>query len=224
LFLFLALGAQRGIGIDLDEIADPRLAVRALADVAANLLLDANGLVGKAAIRPEQVLQNLASFDLGRLQAGDGTGIDFTRLAYRQESSTHTSLADGEADFVFSTSFFEHVAEPDAVVREVARITKKGGVGVHVIDLSDHRHYAGDHHVLEFLREPGSGFVHWCNRLRRSMFPPLFAANGLAVTACDTLRRCPVDAELRASFATPWRDLEQDDLEATVIRVTTRRE
>ncbi|MFY9344588.1 MAG: methyltransferase domain-containing protein [Planctomycetota bacterium] len=223
-FLFLALGAQRGIAIDLDEIADQRLAVRALADLAANLLFDAKGLVGGAAIRPEQVLQNLASFQLGRLQAGDPAGIDFTRLAYRQESAARTSLADGEADFVFSTNLLEHVADPGAVTREVARITRRGGVGVHVIDLSDHRRYAGDRHLLEFLREPGPGFLHGCNRLRRSMFPPLFAAHGLSITACDTLSRCAVDAKLRASFAAPWRDLDQDDLEVTMIRVTTRRD
>src|SRR5262249_31108238 len=71
LFLYLRLGARRGIAVDPDPIQDPRRAVRALAECAATMLLDPRALAGDYPIDRGQILEHIASFDLARLQAGD---------------------------------------------------------------------------------------------------------------------------------------------------------
>lgn len=223
-FLFLALGARRGVAIDLDDIADPRVAVRSLADVASMLVIDAKDVAGPAAPPPQQILANLASFDLAKLARGDAAGLDGERIGFLQESAYRTSLATGEADFVFSVSFLEHVDDPAAAARELARITKPGGVNSHVIDLLDHRSYWKACDPLEFLREGGTGSRDGCNRLRRSEFEALFRAHGFVVLECRTLVATKVDAARRASFAEPWRSMSQEDLDATLIRMVVRRE
>ena len=44
-----------------------------------------------------------------------------------QNDATHLQFEDGSFDFVFSYDTFEHVAQPERVLQEAARVTKKGG-------------------------------------------------------------------------------------------------
>ena len=127
LFLFLMLGAKRGIAVDLDEIQDTSRAARALADLAGILLVNPTEILGDYAITREQMLQNIASFDLTKLQAGDPAGIDPERLCYRRESVHALSSPDADADIVISNSFFEHIPRADEAIAQIARITRPGG-------------------------------------------------------------------------------------------------
>src|SRR6185436_1504955 len=112
-------------------------------------LLDPPSLVGTHPITATRVLENLASFDLGKLREGDAAGIDPDRLHYLRESVFKTSLRDGEVDVVLSNAFLEHLPRMDEAVAEMARITKKGGFGLHNLDATDHRSY--EHHEVHPL-------------------------------------------------------------------------
>lgn len=223
LFLCLALGAKRGFAVDMDHILDQKLAVRALADVASMMILDPQGLVGDFAISASQVLHNLASFDLAKLQSGDARGLDTTRLNYLQQSAEDMSIGDGEANFVLSQAFLEHVSDPAKVLREIARITAPSGIGSHVIDMTDHRRYGEEIHPLEFLEEDAPGMAHGSNRLRRSAFVALCEAQGLEVLQVESIATFPVSAEMRRRMAPQFAQLPQEDLETGIVRIETRK-
>lgn len=44
-----------------------------------------------------------------------------------QQDATHLQFEDGSFDFVFSYDTFEHVAQPERILQEAARVTKKRG-------------------------------------------------------------------------------------------------
>jgi SAM-dependent methyltransferase len=72
--------------------------------------------------------------------------------------SETNSFEDNWFDIVFSEQVVEHVEDIDQMISEIARITKKGGVGVHV--------YPGSRSIVEVhLHMP---WVHWLpkNKLR----------------------------------------------------------
>ena len=225
LFLFLALGARRGIAIDTDEMQDVPESARALADLAALLLVDPGGILGDHPIAREQLLRHLEGFDLAKLRAGDPSGIAAERLAHRRDSVHALSLPDGEADVVMTNAFLEHIDRVDAAIAELARVTRRGGLGIHVIDGRDHRSIEDPaFHRLEFLREPGGeGLRHGCNRLRPLEFARLFERHGFAVLQVVEFERIAVDDATVASLAEPFRSLPQDELAVTQAKLVVRR-
>ena len=225
LFLFLMLGARRGIAIDLDPIQDEARAIRALAECAAMMLVDPGGVVGDYPIRQEEVLRNIVSFDLPRLQAGDPSGIDGARLSHRLESVCGLSIGDCEADLVISNSFLEHVGYVEEAIGELARITRIGGLGIHLIDGSDHRRYVDPAcHPLEFLTEADNDvMVQCCNRIRPVDFARLFEQHGFEVIAIDQFERIEVNAKLRKRLAEPFRSMPDESLTVLAAQLVVRR-
>lgn len=225
LFLFLMLGARRGVAIDLDVIQDMSKAVRTLADSAGTMLTAPGALVGDCFIRPEDVLRNIASFDLARMSTGDASGIDAVRLRYQQESISALTLQDGEADLAISHWFLEHVECVDEAIAELARITRHGGLGVHRIDGTDHRRYSrSDHHPLDFLTEPGGqAMVYGCNRIRPLDFVTLFEQHGFEVIAANPDERIDITPKLRDRLAEPFRSKPDEILGVLTMRLVVRR-
>lgn len=226
-FLLLLLGAQRAYAIDLDTIQDVGVAVRALAAAASWLLLDPTRVLGTETIAPEEVLRNLRGFQLPLLAAGDPAGIASDRLVHRIESIDALSLADGEADAVFSVSLFEHVARVDDALESLRRVTKAGGIGNHVIDFSDHRIYSGDvKSPFEFLKiDSEEPLVHGSNRIRCDQFCELFDRHGFDVEHVHTAG--PYTVELsdteRAQFVEPFKSMRRENLSAVGARIVVRR-
>jgi SAM-dependent methyltransferase len=225
LFLLLMLGAKRGIAIDLDEIQDVQQAVQALGDCAAMMLIDPKGLVGDHSISRANVLQNITSFDLGRLGAGDPSGIDSDRLCFRRESVTNLSLSDGEADLVISHTFLEHVPCVEHAIAEMARVTRKGGFGAHLIDGADHRRYLDPNcHALKFLEESTSDtLVHVSNKVRPREFIPVFEHHGFELVEFVPFEKIEVSLELRKQFAEPFRSMPLDSLSVIGARLLVRK-
>ena len=225
LFLFLMLGAKRGIAIDLDEIQNVPKAVQALADCAAMMLINPRGLVGEYAITREQVLRNVASFDLARLGVGDPVGLDPQRLSYRRESISALSLGDNEADLVISNSLLEHIARVDEVIVELGRITRKGGIHIHNIDGSDHRRYWDPRcHPLKFLTEPSNEALRYgSNRIRPCDFIPLFERYGFELIAFTPFESVDVGVELRQQLMEPFRSMPNEVLSVIGGRLLLRR-
>lgn len=214
LFLYLLLGARRGIGIDVENPQDPQLAARGLARVASLLLLDPRLVVGDFPVSRQDVAARLEGFDLAKLWHGDLSGVDEDRLELRVEPVEQMSLADGESDYVFSTSFLEHVPDVDRVLGEVARITRPGGWGWHLIDGLDHAVYTDPAaSPLGFLEvPPGELLVHGSNRLRPLEYPRRWKVAGFEVKDVHPYLRQEVTREERSRFAEPWRSMPAEAL------------
>jgi SAM-dependent methyltransferase len=224
LMVFLALGAKRGIGVDLDEVQDQSKAVMALADVAAYMILDSGSIAWNRPIAREQVLKNLASFDLAKLRRGELEGIDHDRLRFCRNSIYEMSIGDGEADVVMSNAFLEHIPDVRRGIREMARITKRGGFSVHNIDLTDHRRYGGERGPLDFLTESeGAEMVSGSNRLRAHEFVKLFESEGFEVVQVATHNPVGVTEAMRARFVKPFRDMRIEELDPMMVVVVAKR-
>lgn len=226
MFGHLMVGAARAACLELDPIQDPSEAARSIARMAATAAIDPTLVFGTLPITGRDCLTNVADFDLARLAKGDASGLNSERLTYLQRSASDTGLPDRAIDVVVSNSVLEHVADPEATIAELTRITKPGGFAVHGIDVSDHRWYAVPGlHKLEFLTvQTDAKIVHECNRLRLVDFERLFAKYGLR-----TLARWPgplidIPPELRQRFAEPWRSMPEQHLREFWCQYLLRRD
>ena len=225
MFTHLMLGATRGYCIDLDPLTDESTAIRSLARLAAAALLTPRRLFDDHPIDARRVLRNLEGFDLAGLERGDPGAIDRRRLAFLQRPIEDSGLEKASVDLVVSNSVFEHLGDVDAVIAELARITRRGGHGVHGIDTVDHRWYGDPSlHPYEFLtidsKEP---IVHGCNRLRLFEYRPLFERHGFEILDHRLVQPIPIPAEFRARMQEPWRSQPDDWLEHSWANVLVRR-
>jgi SAM-dependent methyltransferase len=225
-FLLLMLGAERAYAIDLEPIQDVPIATRALSTAAGWLLTDPAQVLGGETISPADVLANLHGFQLPLLEAGNPDGIASNRLLHRIESISGSSLAPGEADFVFSVSLIEHLESVDDALASLRQVTKVGGRGIHVIDFIDHRIYSGEiARPLEFLKDTSlRPLVHGCNRLRCDEVCAAFERHGFAIEHIERWNRHPPPTdEEHAQFAPRYRSMSREALATTGARIFVRR-
>jgi SAM-dependent methyltransferase len=127
--------------------------------------------------------------------------IEFTSLKEVIKNNTHqtsklryyafgienaSEIENESIDISISNACFEHFVYPELAIKELARITKKGGIGFHQIDLRDHRDYS---QPLEFLTFPDSVFnkikkmtdAWYGNRLRYTEYNEIFEQFGFSV-------------------------------------------
>jgi SAM-dependent methyltransferase len=126
------------------------------------------------------------------------------------------NFPDNSFDLVVSTACFEHFADPERAVWNIARMLKPGGVTSHQIDLRDHRNFD---RPLDFLRysdrvwslmtshRPGQP-----NRWRASDILQAFDRHGLDVYSLDRSPTSNVSEAERARFAPRFRSKSLDDL------------
>ena len=132
--------------------------------------------------------QNRPSLDLGPL---DRT-IQEGRVPREAVEYLHGSLEDfpslptGGLDIVFSNAVLEHVLDLETCVRELARVTRPGGLNLHQIDLRFHSLHSDPLRFLLYgpekyaaLREFTSGGCG--SRLRYSEYRNLFLEAGFRV-------------------------------------------
>lgn len=95
-------------------------------------------------------------------------------------------LENDSIDISFSNAVFEHFVNPQKAIQTLNKVTKKGGLGFHQIDLRDHRNFDKP---LEFLTFPRLMFqkiikmtnAHFGNRLRYSEYNAIFERNNFDV-------------------------------------------
>jgi len=145
-------------------------------------------------------------------------------------------LAGASFDAVMSHAVLEHIVDVEGTCRELARVTRPGGVHIHQIDYRDHRDQARplDHLLIpeeEFTAKLASLYWNTGNRYRHSEFCALFDALGFDLL--DTLIapevECPLEAYLpgfvpllRASQSR-YRDWPADDLGPLGARLALRK-
>jgi len=223
-FLFIMLGARNAISVDTDEVQNLARACRAMARSADVLLIDPARIIGDHPISRAMIERNLAGFDLSAMRSGCPDGIDSGRLQFRRESAARLAVKANSIDIVISNSFLEHVEDPGAVVAEMARVTVRGGRGIHSIDGTDHQAYRDpSRHPLQFLREGKLGMFYGCNRVRIAEFARLFERHGFVVEQIIPIRTIAVDDALRSSFQPPWRYMPPDDLSLAQAVVAVQR-
>lgn len=136
------------------------------------------------------------------------------------------ALPDRSVDFSFSHAVLEHVraAELPALIREVRRLTARGGASSHVIDLQDHLAHALNNlrfsdRVWESRLFSSSGF--YTNRLRRSDLLRLFEEAGFEATVVGEARWARVPTP-RDRLAPRFRSASEDDLLVHNLEVVLR--
>lgn len=171
----------------------------------------------------------LARFDAAIDLARDPVHVDPARIAPRWPvDAAALPFPEGAFDVVLSNAAFEHFADPRRAIAETYRVLAPGGVGLHQIDLRDHRDFA---RPLEFLRmgeqdwraRAGQEGVEFTNRWRKHEFARSFAEAGFAAVEVEVIHSLAVGPEERSGFAAPFRDLPLDDLQAGVIHLTARK-
>lgn len=122
-----------------------------------------------------------------QLLAAVGGGYEATTLIRVPEAAEDlSSISAGSIDLVYSNAVLEHIVDISAVVKELARITRAGGCGVHQIDLRDHRSFERPlEHLLipdhDFALLAEGVFYEFGNRVRASEFDAHFAQAGFSI-------------------------------------------
>ncbi len=72
LLVYVMLGAEKAVGIDMDSIQDPQIAAIALYRTASWMLTDPQSIVGQRPVpEPGAMIRNIRGIDLPALATGD---------------------------------------------------------------------------------------------------------------------------------------------------------
>lgn len=125
-------------------------------------------------------------------------------------------IPDESVDFVWSQAVLEHIRRDEfsALLTELRRVMRRGGVCSHRIDLRDHiggalNNLRFSHRVWESRFMAESGF--YTNRIQFTEMLDLFKASGLEpeVVQIDRWRELPT---ARKKLAEEFREIEDDEL------------
>lgn len=184
--LYLA-GARRVTTCDLTRHLRMELVHKAITELAGFLdVIAATSGADPLAVRDRYRHLQAAIQDSQDLTEITGGVIHYAAPA----DATHTALADGEVDVVFSNSVLEHVP-PDAITamyRESMRILAPGGLMFHSVNCGDHYAYVDSKvHQLNYLQYSDRQWKFWDNaflyqnRMRAHEFVERAAAMGYAI-------------------------------------------
>lgn len=165
----------------------------------------------------------------------DAAGLlETAGIRYLHHDVRTLPFADGSVDYHVSNNVFEHVPPDElrAILREGARLVRRGGLLVHRVDFSDHFEEA-DRRIssVNFLRfserewERYAGNVYaYHNRLRIDEFRAVVAQAGLDVVECraevdpEALRALQAGLPLDSRFAGKPAEVNATDNAVVVMR------
>lgn len=230
--LFLAGGARRSLALDMDPPASPARSIRAIAEVWGMLLLSPAAILGRPLLSRDEIQRNIADFDVDGLLRGEARALEGSRLGHHLGDAAAMPLADGVASLTSSNAFLEHVSDPLAVVRELYRITPRGGYQVHVVDATDHRRYSdAAFGPLDHITEDGyrqdmaytvAGITYQMNGLRPRQFAGVFEQAGFRVVSYQGFHATELPRGER--LAAPFRNLPPSDLGEGMARIVVTKQ
>ena len=135
---------------------------------------------------------------------------------------------DASFDVVLSLACFEHLRDPAGVARECRRVLAPGGVGLHQVDMRDHRDFAAPHEFLVYEDDEWSEMFRtepfaYTNRLRQGEVLEVFRAAGHKEVELSVALRRPVPPDLRLRLASSFRGMSDEELSALSGLVVVRR-
>lgn len=90
-----------------------------------------------------------AGYDVTPLEQINGTYDEHSLVEVIRYDGEHIPFPDGTFDVVFSSSVLEHVSDLDSFLLEMKRVTKPGGLGLHVQPNALWRVYTSLTHFLK---------------------------------------------------------------------------
>jgi SAM-dependent methyltransferase len=97
-----------------------------------------------------------------------------------------SSIPDGTFDAVISNAVLEHIERPAVAFKELYRVTREGGAGLHQVDFRDHRDFNRplEHLLLsveEFMTPNRVYSFEWGSQLRQPDYVALLTAAGFSM-------------------------------------------
>jgi SAM-dependent methyltransferase len=128
------------------------------------------------------------------------------------------------ADFVFSKSVLEHVKDPAGTVASLARLTKRGGIAYHTIDMRDHYNFGNPFKFYKYTRHVWETYltregISYTNRMRCDEFEQLFVENGFEIVWANK-RYAPLP---RMQLAAEFADMSEDALTTSIADFILRK-
>ena len=203
---------------------DERRAAEALYDLLVDCLVDPDRWHWSELAR-ERFLLNIRRFDLKALRSGDlAGGIAGVPIRHAVCDLADPPLHEGSLDLMSSQAVLEHFLDHERVLARLHDLLAPGGVGVHHIDLTDHRRYEEPdrYHPFSFLAEADDWSDGLCNRLRASEFLAAIEAAGFE-TRLLAKTRLPLPEGFRARIAGRFRAMPLEELETTNLDCLTIR-
>lgn len=208
------LGEIRGNVLEIGPGASLAVALKFLDEGAARMTcIDVIDLVSAS----DELYEQIAP-DAARLRE---------RLEYRCPEAIETTQLPSETfDFVYSAACMEHVVDPEATVRQIARLLKPGGVTSHQIDMRDHRDFD---HPLHFLRYPervwriSTSRRIYTNRWRTSDWLNAYEEAGLELHKAEPNLQVEVSEGDRRAMQPRFRTKDLEDLAITGVWLVARK-
>jgi len=171
----------------------------------------------------------LARFDEAVKLEGEQPVFDASKVEYRWPvDAASLPFPDGGFDVVVSLASFEHFQDPFTAAGECARVLAPSGVGLHQVDLRDHRDFAKP---LDFLRYSDAEWrtvvetskTVFTNRLRKSDFVRAFSGGVLSLERVEVNEKASLSPDLRTQLDPAFRARPDEDLEALGIFLVMRK-
>jgi len=118
-----------------------------------------------------------------------------------------------KVDFICSISVLEHIKDIEDIIKEFARIIKKGGVMYHRIDMRDHYNFSNPFLFLKYSKSIWDKYltkegVSYTNRMRYPEFKDLFEKYGFKILK-EEKEKLPVKkVKIHKEFAKERKDFD----------------
>jgi hypothetical protein len=161
------------------------------------------------------------SSTLDAVIANGGYPTNMLRLI-EEPAAAMSSVQSSSIDITYSNAVMEHVAEPADAIKELARVSKPGAIGVHQIDFRDHSDFDRplDHLLIgkrKWRARRAATFCECGTQYRASEFERMFSVSGFSTRSSATLMAderyfSNFISHLRANSRCSFKQWPEDDL------------
>jgi hypothetical protein len=157
-------------------------------------------------------------------------------------SSESITLPDNSVDLVYSVATFEHLPKTKETVGEIKRLLVNGGLTIHEIDMSYHRHHPNPLEMLKYSEDEWKVLTNqygeglgvedieqgkfkseiYCNRLRTSDFVSYFEESNFEILEVKPVVKYDPSHIDMSRINEKFRNKSLDDLSVTVVVIVAR--
>jgi SAM-dependent methyltransferase len=157
-------------------------------------------------------------------------------------SSESIPLPENSVDLIYSLATFEHLPKTRETIKEIKRLLVNGGLTIHEIDLSYHRHHPNPLELLKYSENEWLSITNqygeglgvedieqgkfkseiYCNRLRTSDFVSYFEENNFEILEVKPLATFDPAHIERSRIDDRFSGKSLDDLSITQVMIVAR--